>query len=169
MNTEAPVKTIIEYDDKSVRRFTVAALIWGFVAMLAGLLAATQLSFREMNGKFLECDWKLNESSDYYARLIATGKQVAKQMGASYRQNPSFEFFRQVLTAHPLGGCPMGTNRDEGVVDEYGEVFGYPNLYVTDGSMLPGPVGPNPALTIAALADRAATRILENHPAGGSQ
>ncbi len=124
-----------------------------------------------LNGKFLDCDWNLEKSSEYYARLIATGRQVAEKMGARYQQNPSFEFFRQVLTAHPLGGCPMGTNREEGVVDEYGEVFGYPNLYVTDGSMLPGPVGPNPALTIAALADRAATRILENNPAtaGGSR
>lgn len=120
-----------------------------------------------LNGKFLECDWKLDESSDYYERLIATGRRIAATMGASYQNNPAFEYFRQVLTAHPLGGCPMGTRREEGVVDSYGEVFEYPNLYVTDGSMLPGPVGPNPALTIAALADRAATRIVEKRQQGG--
>jgi cytochrome c oxidase cbb3-type subunit I/II len=47
-------KTIIEYDDRSVRRFLIAALVWGGVAMLVGLIAATQLSFWQMNGKFLE-------------------------------------------------------------------------------------------------------------------
>jgi len=35
-------------------------------------------------------------------------------------------------------------------VDSYGEVFNYPGLYVADGSVMPGPVGPNPSLTIAA-------------------
>jgi cholesterol oxidase len=62
---------------------------------------------------------------------------------------------------HPLGGCPMGRNEKEGVVDPYGEVFGYPGLYVADGSVMPGPVGANPSLTIAAVADRFAERLLE--------
>jgi cholesterol oxidase len=44
------------------------------------------------------------------------------------------------------------------VVNSYGEVFNYPGLHVADGSVMPGPVGPNPALTIAALADRFAER-----------
>jgi cholesterol oxidase len=66
-----------------------------------------------------------------------------------------------VITVHPLGGCPMGRSASEGVVDASGNVFGYPGLYVADGSVMPGPVGPNPSLTIAALADRFADRILE--------
>jgi cholesterol oxidase len=49
----------------------------------------------------------------------------------------------------------------EGVVDPFGEVFGYPGLYVADGAVMPGPVGVNPSLTIAALADRFADRLLE--------
>jgi cholesterol oxidase len=47
------------------------------------------------------------------------------------------------------------------VVDSYGEVFGYPGLYVVDGSVMPGPVGANPSLTIAAVADRFAERLLQ--------
>jgi cholesterol oxidase len=43
-------------------------------------------------------------------------------------------------------------------------VFGHPGLYVADGSVMPGPVGPNPSLTIAALADRFAEGILQGHP-----
>jgi choline dehydrogenase-like flavoprotein len=61
---------------------------------------------------------------------------------------------------HPLGGCPMASSPQYGVVDAFGEVFGHPGLYIADGSVMPGPVGPNPSLTIAALADRFADRIL---------
>ena len=60
---------------------------------------------------------------------------------------------------HPLGGGPMG--RDERkVVDSYGRVFNYPGLVTADGSIMPGPVGPNPWNTIAALAYRAAKEII---------
>jgi cholesterol oxidase len=55
----------------------------------------------------------------------------------------------------------MGRNETEGVVNSYGQVFGYPGLYIADGSVMPGPVGPNPSLTIAALADRFADTIIE--------
>jgi cytochrome c oxidase cbb3-type subunit I/II len=44
----------ITYDDKSVRRFMSASILWGIVGMLVGVLAATQLSWWQMNGKFLE-------------------------------------------------------------------------------------------------------------------
>lgn len=60
----------------------------------------------------------------------------------------------------------MGRDITEGVVNSYGEVFNYPNLYIADGSVTPGPVGANPSLTIAALADRFAKHIIDN--AGGS-
>ena len=56
-------------------------------------------------------------------------------------------------TAHILGGCVMGRNNDEGVVDHQGRVFGYPGLYVADGSVVPVNLNANPALTITALAE----------------
>jgi cholesterol oxidase len=56
----------------------------------------------------------------------------------------------------------MGLDEREGVVDPFGRVFGYPGLYVVDGSMLPGPVGPNPSNTIAALAHRAAEQLIKD-------
>ena len=61
----------------------------------------------------------------------------------------------------PLGGSPMGRHPGEGVVDSCGQVFNYPGLYIADGSVMPGPVGANPSLTIAALADRFADGILD--------
>ncbi len=66
------------------------------------------------------------------------------------------------VTIHPLGGCPMAKDRRYGVVDPWGQVFGHPGLYVTDGSAMPGPVGANPSFTIAAFADRVAEAILDD-------
>ena len=60
----------------------------------------------------------------------------------------------------------MADNPADGVVDAYGEMFGYPELYVVDGSAMPGPVGANPALTIAAFADRAMDHAIEHASAG---
>jgi len=62
-------------------------------------------------------------------------------------------------TAHILGGCVIGDNEDEGVIDSNHEVFGYPGLYVVDGSAVPANIGVNPSLTITAMAERAMSKI----------
>lgn len=74
-----------------------------------------------------------------------------------------------LVTVHPLGGCPIGPNRDQGVVDEYGRVYDFgphpstsgfhDGLRVLDGSILPASLGANPGLTIAAAAQRAARQM----------
>jgi cholesterol oxidase len=61
--------------------------------------------------------------------------------------------FNIPMTAHILGGCPMGVDAAEGVVGADGQVHGYPGLYVVDGSIMPGNPGVNPSLTITALAE----------------
>lgn len=74
------------------------------------------------------------------------------------------------ITVHPLGGCSMGENSLQGVVNEYGQVFDHAaddhtvlhnGLVVLDGSILPSPAGINPALTITTLSLRA-IRHLKN-------
>ena len=60
----------------------------------------------------------------------------------------------------PSAAAPWARTTARGVVDSYGQVFGYPGLVIADGSMLPGPVGPNPSTTIAAVAHRAAERLI---------
>jgi cholesterol oxidase len=59
------------------------------------------------------------------------------------------------MTAHFLGGCTIGRSADEGVVDPYHRVFGYPGLHVLDGSTISANLGVNPSLTITAQAERA--------------
>ena len=107
----------------------------------------------------LTCDWKLDRSTAHFARAESTMRVIADAANADYVANPSW-LFRRVVTVHPLGGCPIGATAAEGVVDPTGQAHGVPGLWVVDGAALPGPVGPNPSLTIAAFADRAAERML---------
>jgi cholesterol oxidase len=115
------------------------------------------------DGKYLDCDWKIKKSQAYFDRVRWVVRGIANALNAEFVDNPSYDLFHQVLTAHPLGGCPMGKDKNAGLVDSYGEVFEYPGLYVMDGSIMPGPVGPNPSMTIAAVSDRAADHIIDQH------
>ncbi|MGW5260425.1 GMC oxidoreductase [Microbispora sp. NPDC004025] len=108
----------------------------------------------------LDVEWTAETSEDYFDRVRAIMRRIGDVLGAEYADSPPW-WRKRVMTVHPLGGAPMGLHPGEGVCDAYGEVFGFPGLYVADGAALPGPVGANPSLTIAALADRMCSRILE--------
>ena len=85
----------------------------------------------------LDVDWSRARSEAYFDRVRATSRSFAHALGGKYRDSPIW-FLRRVTTVHPLGGAPMGRTADEGVVDPYGNVFGYPGLHVADGSVMPG-------------------------------
>ncbi|MYU23405.1 GMC family oxidoreductase [Streptomyces sp. SID8352] len=59
------------------------------------------------------------------------------------------------LTAHFLGGCPIGASRESGVIDPYHRLYGHPGISVVDGSAVSANLGVNPSLTITAQAERA--------------
>ena len=61
--------------------------------------------------------------------------------------------------AHLVGGCRMSSSHESGVVDSDHRVWGVPNLFVCDGSVMPTQGSANPALTIMALASRLAERL----------
>jgi cholesterol oxidase len=106
----------------------------------------------------LRVSWDERESRDFFEGMEATGAALCRALGGRMWR-PGGRFAR-LMTVHPLGGCPMGANPHEGVVDAHGRVFGADGLYVADGSIMPGPVGANPSLTIAAMAERIAARIV---------
>lgn len=62
-------------------------------------------------------------------------------------------------TAHILGGCAMGRDASEGVIDKDQRVFGYHNMYICDGSTFSANPGVNPSLTILAMSERAMSKI----------
>ncbi|MFJ6655078.1 GMC oxidoreductase [Streptomyces sp. NPDC091377] len=59
------------------------------------------------------------------------------------------------LTAHFLGGCPIGDSPATGVIDPYHRLYGHPGISVVDGAAVSANLGVNPSLTITAQAERA--------------
>ncbi|MBT2384893.1 FAD-dependent oxidoreductase [Streptomyces sp. ISL-11] len=59
------------------------------------------------------------------------------------------------LTAHFLGGCPIGSDPSQGVIDPYHRLYGHPGISVVDGAAVSANLGVNPSLTITAQAERA--------------
>lgn len=119
------------------------------------------MGFEEKLGKLVwkddkvSIDWPDPTNEQFARRIDKKMAELTMKLGGAYIENPRSRslFGKNLVTAHPLGGCPMGATSKEGVVDAKGEVFGTPGLYVADGSILPTPLGVNPALTIAALAE----------------
>ena len=110
-----------------------------------------------LRGDRLELTWKGTASKAYFEGLEETARAMGAAMGARVIR-PGGRLAR-LVTVHPLGGCPMALDAEHGVVDPHGRVFGSDGLYVADGSILPGPVGVNPSMTIAALSERIAARM----------
>jgi cholesterol oxidase len=65
------------------------------------------------------------------------------------------EAFDIPMTAHILGGAPIGATPVDGVIDPYHRLYGHPGLHVVDGAAVTANLGVNPSLTIAAQAERA--------------
>jgi cholesterol oxidase len=65
------------------------------------------------------------------------------------------DLIERPVTAHFIGGCPIGDSAETGVVDPYQRVYGYPGLHVMDGSAVAANLGVNLSLTITAQAERA--------------
>lgn len=59
------------------------------------------------------------------------------------------------LTAHFIGGCPIGADAEHGVIDPYHRLYGHPGISVVDGAAISANLGVNPSLTITAQAERA--------------
>ena len=81
-------------------------------------------------------------------------RRMAKIVGGFPAGNIG-EQFNRPLTAHFIGGCPIGKNASHGVVDAYQRVFGHAGLHVVDGAAVTANLGVNPSLTITAQAERA--------------
>lgn len=80
-------------------------------------------------------------------------RRLAKKMNGIPLSALPEAAFNAMTTAHILGGCCMGESPEKGVVNFKGEIFGYKNLFVADGSVVPANLGVNPSLTITALSE----------------
>jgi choline dehydrogenase-like flavoprotein len=61
---------------------------------------------------------------------------------------------------HPMGTCRMGADPVSSVVDPDCRLWGHPDIFVADASVLPSSGGAGPSLTTVALALRVADRVV---------
>lgn len=109
--------------------------------------------------RVLSLAWQVKPSEGVLDAIEAMQTNLTEATGGRARAMPTWSLLKSLLTLHPLGGCPIGTSAADGVVDHLGRVFGYPNLIVADGAVLPTPTVRNPSHTIAALAERMAAHV----------
>jgi cholesterol oxidase len=111
----------------------------------------------------LRLHWNPQASMAMFMEMEAAMTRMSAALSGRYVRSIYWRRpFRRLLTAHPLGGCVMSDTPQNGVVNDRGEVWGHPGLYVADGAAIPGPLAVNPSLTIAAVAERIAHLMLHD-------
>ena len=108
----------------------------------------------------LDLEWNPARSQAVIDAVLAMHRRLTEATGGRPGSDLGWRLFRSLLTLHPLGGCPMAETAQSGVVNRLGQVFGYPNLFVADGAIVPAAIGRNPSLTIAALAEHIAAHVV---------
>jgi cholesterol oxidase len=86
-------------------------------------------------------------------------RRAAEKLRGIARIGTTEALFNTPTTAHIMGGAVMGDSAETGVIDAEHRVFGYENLLVCDGSVIPANLGVNPSLTITAMAEYAMSRL----------
>jgi cholesterol oxidase len=109
----------------------------------------------------LDIEWSPRRNRRMYREIERLMADISRAAGGTFATSFLWRWpLRKVLTAHPLGGCPMGDDPATSLTDDHGEVWGHPGLFVVDGSMIPRALAVNPSLTIAALAERSAFHMI---------
>ncbi len=116
--------------------------------------------FTEPDGR-IRVSWDKAGQQQIFTRMNGEIRRHAHALRGNFISNPTWSLFQlgHLITAHPLGGCPMGDDYVAGAVDPFGRVYSgdgsvYDGLYVTDGSVIPSALGVNPLLTISAVTER---------------
>jgi cholesterol oxidase len=89
---------------------------------------------------------------------IPKGNEVARRLANRINGIPggaAGDLANVPMTAHIIGGAPIGLTATDGVVDPWQRLHGYDGLHVTDGAAVTANLGVNPSLTITAQAERA--------------
>jgi cholesterol oxidase len=107
-------------------------------------------------GDAINIDWPEQFTDNQIGRAQQVFDRVTQANGVTYRDDFFGGDVFAAHTVHPMGGCVRGV-----ATDGYGRVNGYDNLFVNDGSLLPGYLGCNPYMTITALAERNIEAILQ--------
>ncbi len=119
----------------------------------------------------LRIDWPGVGKQPIFQQIQERLVQATRPLGGDYVKNPIWSKLlrHELMTVHPLGGCVMAEDAEQGVVNHKGQVFSgsrgaavYEGLYVCDGSVIPRSLGVNPLLTISALAERSCALLAKD-------
>jgi cholesterol oxidase len=119
--------------------------------------------FMTLQDDRLRLHWPGAGTQPVFTRVNDRLDQATKTLGGVFVHNPLWSDLtnHNLITVHPLGGCPMSADASAGVVNHKGQVYSsnggtavYDSLYVCDGSVMPRSLGVNPLLTISAVAER---------------
>ena len=108
------------------------------------------------NGRFTTASDRGKPNPTYLPIANEAARVAAAAMGGDPGSSLNEALLDIPLTAHILGGAPVGATAGDGVVDPYHRVFGYEGLHVIDGAAIGANLGVNPSLSITAMAERAA-------------
>ncbi len=116
----------------------------------------------------IRVSWDKAGQQQIFTRMNEELRRHARSLRANFISNPTWSMLKlgHLITAHPLGGCPMGDDYVQGAVDPFNRVFAgdgtvHQGLFVTDGSVIPTALGVNPLLTISALSERFVERKIQ--------
>lgn len=108
---------------------------------------------------YLDIDWPQESNRPLYDAILQLGERFTRFIGSRhFLPMPTWLWpVKNNVTVHPLGGSVLADSPQQGVVSacegSRGQVFGYRNLYVADGSLVPTALGANPVATITALSE----------------
>jgi cholesterol oxidase len=136
--------------------------------------ATGRLTLSGIDGDQIDLGWKQPIAQQkLWADIEMLLREFSSAMGGRYIALPGWQGLlgqKKLVITHPLGGCPIGATHEEGVVNEFGQVYDgsqpaaskavLPGLYLVDGAVIPGALAANPSLTISAQALKAVTKAL---------
>ena len=112
----------------------------------------------------LDVAWSYaRENRELVAQVMRAMTEIAGVYGGTFAPLFTWGAFRRTITVHPLGGCAMSDSPSTGVVSPDGEVYGYPGLFVADGSVVPTSLGFHPCMMIAGIAERPAEAMVAGY------
>ena len=173
IDTDAGLRDRIE----ELARVVKSKLLGAYTGATRNTLFLLVVGHDDASGQiFLEDDrarihWPGVGKQPHFARASELMRRATKALGGTYIPNPVWNELtdHNLVTGHPLGGCPMADDADAGVVNHKGQVFigtggaVHPGLYVMDGAVIPRSLGANPLLTISALAERCCDHLAQEY------
>lgn len=158
-----PVLAIDNWDDPEYPSFAeIAPMPTGlenWISLYLNIAKTSERGYFEYNPitENAELIWGENQSEEAVTATKHLFDEINRRNFTIYRSDlfGDNRKFADDFTYHPLGGCPLGS-----ATDSYGRVKNYNYFYINDGALLPGNLGVNPFLTIAAMAERNIAQII---------